>query len=108
MELKPITHFFNKRIYLVPSYQRGYSWKEKEVLELLTDIKHAIKLNSEHYTGTITLQKQNGTEKIGLSNYELYHVVDGQQRLTTVIFKIMGTKKLRDVHQYFATTLFFL
>ena len=85
MELKPITHFFNKKIYCVPSYQRGYSWEEKQIFDLLADIDHAIKLNSLHYTGTITIHSQSTTEKIGLNNYEIFHIVDGQQRLTTLI-----------------------
>lgn len=85
MELKPITHFFNKKIYCVPPYQRGYSWEDKQILDLLTDIDHAIKLNSLHYTGTITIHSQKTTEKIGLNNYEIFHIVDGQQRLTTLI-----------------------
>lgn len=85
MELKPLTHFFNKKIYCIPSYQRGYSWGDKQILDLLTDIDHAIKLDSLHYTGTITIHPQKQTEKIGLNNYEVFHVVDGQQRLTTLI-----------------------
>jgi len=85
MELKPLTHFFNKKIYCVPSYQRGYSWEDKQILDLLTDIDHAIKLDSLHYTGTITIHPQKLTEKIGLNNYELLNIVDGQQRLTTII-----------------------
>ena len=85
MELKPITHFFNKKIYCIPPYQRGFSWEEKQILDLLTDIDHAIKLDSQHYTGTITIHSQNQTEKIGLNNYEIFHVVDGQQRFTTLI-----------------------
>ncbi|PCJ28513.1 MAG: hypothetical protein COA97_00750 [Flavobacteriales bacterium] len=85
MELKPITHFFNKKIYSVPAYQRGYSWHDKQILDLLSDIDHAIKLDSQHYTGTITIHPQQTTEKVGLNNYEIYHVVDGQQRMTTII-----------------------
>jgi len=85
MELKPITHFFNKKIYCVPPYQRGFSWGEKQILDLLSDIKHAIKLDSQHYTGTITIHSQNQSEKIGLNNYEIFHIVDGQQRFTTII-----------------------
>jgi hypothetical protein len=84
MELKPISHFYNKRIYIVPPYQRGYSWEEKHIYDLLNDLKHAIKLDSNHYTGTITIHKQDETERIGLSQYELYHIVDGQQRFTTI------------------------
>jgi len=97
MQLKPITHFFNKKIYCVPSYQRGYSWGEKQITDLLTDINHAIKLNSLHYTGTITIHSQNTTEKIGLNNYEIFHIVDGQQRLTTLILILSHIlKQLKD------------
>lgn len=85
MELKTLTHFFNKRVYTVPDYQRGYSWKSENVLDLLRDISYAIKLGNEHYMGTITLHKQDIPVKIGLNNYADYHIVDGQQRFTTLI-----------------------
>jgi len=85
MELKSLTHFFNKKIYCVPDYQRGYSWESKQIIDLLTDIDHSIKLGSMHYTGTITIFPQGKTEKVGLNNYILYDIVDGQQRFTTII-----------------------
>lgn len=84
MELKPISHFYNKRIYIVPDYQRGYSWKTKQIYDLLNDLKHANQLDSDHYTGTITLHKQDIEEQIGLTKYGIYHIVDGQQRFTTI------------------------
>ena len=85
MELKPISHFYNKRIYIVPPYQRGYSWGERQIHDLLNDLKYAIKLDSNHYMGTITIHKQKESERIGLSQYEIYNIVDGQQRFTTII-----------------------
>ncbi len=97
MELKQLTHFFNTRIYVVPSYQRGYSWQKKQIEDFLTDIDHAIRLDSHHYTGTITIQKQNETEKVGLNNFEIYHLVDGQQRITTLILILSHLiKKLKN------------
>lgn len=101
MELKPISHFYNKRIYIVPPYQRGYSWEEKHIYDLLNDLKHAIKLDSNHYTGTITIHKQKETERIGLSQYELYHIVDGQQRFTTITLILSYLiKTLKDNKKY--------
>lgn len=85
MELKTLTHFFNKRVYTVPDYQRGYSWKPEHVLDLLRDISYSMKLDNQHYMGTITLHKQKEPIKIGLNNYANYHIVDGQQRFTTMI-----------------------
>jgi len=97
MELKQLTYFFNARIYVVPSYQRGYSWQKKQIEDFLDDIKNAVRLDSNHYTGTITIQKQNETEKIGLNNFEIYHLVDGQQRITTLILILSYlTKKLKN------------
>ncbi len=85
MELRKIPFFFNQRIYVVPSYQRGYSWKEENVLDLLRDIDNALQLQSDHYVGTITLFKTPQTKKVGLNNYNIYEIVDGQQRFTTII-----------------------
>lgn len=84
MELKPISHFYNKRIYVIPDYQRGYSWKTKQIYDLLNDLKHANQLESDHYTGTITIHKQDQDELIGMTKYSMYHLVDGQQRFTTI------------------------
>lgn len=85
MELRKIPYFFSQRIYAVPSYQRGYSWKDEHVLDLLRDIDNAIQLKSDHYVGTITLFKTALTKKVGLNNYSVYEIVDGQQRFTTIM-----------------------
>ncbi|NMR35480.1 DUF262 domain-containing protein [Chryseobacterium aquaticum] len=101
MELKPINHFYNKRIYIVPPYQRGYSWSQKEIYDLLNDIKHAIQLDSDHYTGTITIDKQDKEERIGLSSYTIYNLVDGQQRFTTITLILSYLlKALQDNTEY--------
>lgn len=98
MELRKIPYFFNQRIYTVPSYQRGYSWKEENVLDLLRDIDNALHLNSEHYVGTITLFKTSTTKKVGLNNYAIYEIVDGQQRFTTImiILSVLVNKLILD------------
>ncbi|MBL1215788.1 MAG: DUF262 domain-containing protein [Ignavibacteriae bacterium] len=88
MKLNNLTHFFNKRVYTVPSYQRGYSWEKKQVMDLLNDLDYAIRLNHEHYAGTITLHEQKEKVKIGLNNYINFNLVDGQQRFTTIILLI--------------------
>jgi len=85
MILNNLTHFFNKKVYTVPSYQRGFSWQKKHVKDLLTDLDYAIRLDHQHYAGTITLHEQDEKVKIGLNNFINYHIVDGQQRFTTII-----------------------
>lgn len=56
----------------IPDYQRIYCWYEKNVMQLLDDIKG---LNKEYRLGTIILQKKDNEE---------YNIIDGQQRLVTL------------------------
>lgn len=85
MDLKRITEFFNQRVFSIPNYQRGYSWKSDHVMALIKDIDHAIQLKKDHYMGTITLHNLKKEESIGLNSFSVFHVVDGQQRFTTLI-----------------------
>lgn len=64
--------------YVIPTYQRRYSWHERQVGELIDDIT-AIESGDTHLLGSIVCLA--GHHKAGLNHLEL---VDGQQRLTTV------------------------
>lgn len=73
--------FGNK--FLVPGYQRSYSWrvstegKDKEVNQFLSDLKDFTKDSklSNYYFGHFILKKQENGK---------FEIVDGQQRLTTI------------------------
>src|ERR1035441_2557710 len=65
--------------YVIPTYQRRYSWHERQVVELIEDIS-LLEDNDTHLLGSIVCLA--GPHKAGLNQLEL---VDGQQRLTTVI-----------------------
>jgi GGDEF domain-containing protein len=64
--------------YVIPTYQRRYSWHERQVVELIEDIS-LLEDNDTHLLGSIVCLA--GPHKAGLNQLEL---VDGQQRLTTV------------------------
>ena len=68
---------YNKQ-FLIPDYQRGYSWETRHRNDLWEDINN-ITDNKRHYTGMFTfcITQQN--------NCKIYEVVDGQQRMTTLI-----------------------
>jgi len=68
----------NKEQYVIPTYQRRYSWYERQVWELIEDIK-LIEGNDTHFLGSIVCLA--GPHTAGLNKLEL---VDGQQRLTTI------------------------
>ena len=64
--------------YVVPAYQRRYSWHEKQLWELLDDIS-LLEGSDTHLLGSIVCLA--GYHRIGINALEL---VDGQQRLTTI------------------------
>jgi uncharacterized protein with ParB-like and HNH nuclease domain len=62
--------------YVVPNFQRDYSWTDTEVEELWTDIVNTIDENrNEHFFGAIVVNN---------SNKPKLELIDGQQRMTTV------------------------
>ncbi len=61
--------------YMIPLYQRNYSWGKDEIEQLIDDIYNASdNLNKNYYIGSLIVHKSKGC----------YEVVDGQQRLTTI------------------------
>lgn len=97
-DLLSLTDLFNRSIFRIPDYQRGYSWGKLQLEEFWSDILNLLP-NRDHYTGMISLKKLDreytSDEKwnderwlLDNWNYNAYHVVDGQQRLTTFIILI--------------------
>lgn len=76
MSTKTIENFFTGKTLVIPSYQRDYAWRERNVDDLFADIEEALEAGGGHYLGTFILSQ---TDKLAP-----VHVVDGQQRLTTL------------------------
>jgi uncharacterized protein with ParB-like and HNH nuclease domain len=86
---------FKKGVFKIPDYQRGYAWEEPQCKDLIEDIELLPK-NKEHYTGTLILQRQeskNDIRDIDGDYHALYHVVDGQQRLTTIVILLYSIRR---------------
>lgn len=64
--------------YVVPAYQRRYSWHEKQLGELLDDVS-LLEGSDTHLLGSVVCL--TGYHKAGINELEL---VDGQQRLSTI------------------------
>lgn len=95
-ELQSLSQIFNKRIFRIPDYQRGYAWQGQQLRDFWEDI---VNLQSDryHYTGLLSLKKLNREESRKLGNndswlldsgFDAYHIVDGQQRLTTFVIML--------------------
>jgi uncharacterized protein with ParB-like and HNH nuclease domain len=78
--------------YIIPAYQRRYSWHERQVMELVEDID-LLKGADTHLLGSIVCLA--GTHTAGLNALEL---VDGQQRLTTIsiLLECIRERLIRD------------
>ena len=85
LELKPINDLLGQRFF-IPSYQRGYRWKELQVKQLLDDIwefrnQSECKSKQAFYClQPIVVSKCFNEE----TKQEEWEVIDGQQRLTTL------------------------
>lgn len=76
-EIKKVTEVLDNSKLSIPPYQRPYRWQEKNVLLLLEDIFASWQqLKSAYRIGSVIL---HNTKEGDL------HIVDGQQRITTII-----------------------
>lgn len=65
--------------FQIPNYQRTYSWEQKQVNDLLDDLKFILESeDTRHYFGTLILQDESESEDVDKN------IVDGQQRMTSV------------------------
>lgn len=85
IELKSIEKLLGM-IFFIPSYQRGYRWTEQQVKDLLNDIDDFIK--DKKSEGFYCIQPLV-IKKINENNWE---VIDGQQRLTTILILLSELK----------------
>ena len=86
---------FHKRVFQVPDYQRGYAWQSRHVREFLEDLE-LLGPERYHYTGTVVLHEpQAGSQKMDEdgNTYSMVEIVDGQQRLTTVVLLLDGIRR---------------
>lgn len=78
IELKSINHLLDLNFF-IPSYQRGYRWTKQQVVDLLDDIwefAEKERKKDEFYCLQPVVVKDSE---------EAWEVIDGQQRLTTIL-----------------------
>lgn len=69
--------FLNEDQYIIPNYQRPYSWEYDQCYQLYTDIMNAFNETSDYFIGNIITA-------ISDENKNCSYVVDGQQRIITI------------------------
>lgn len=94
-KLQSLSEIFNNKIFRIPDFQRGYSWEERQLDDFWEDIQN---LNSDkiHYIGLLTVEPIKSCDVQNVEKWKddlwllkkgmsAYYVIDGQQRLTTLI-----------------------
>lgn len=71
----------NKVLFRIPVYQRNYDWSESNCNRLLDDIYDIMQSGDKHFLGTIVFM----AAKSGGFALQEYIIIDGQQRLTTLM-----------------------
>ena len=104
-EFKPLIVILSDKLFRIPEYQRHYSWQTKQRNELFEDIKKLQTAREKydertHFMATIVCLKTKDKEQVGSNTFYVYDVVDGQQRLTTLVILLKAISlKLRNEQQ---------
>ncbi len=97
-EPRSLDSLFKEKLFRIPDYQRGYAWQTSQLKAFWEDLIN-LSNGRSHYTGVLTLKETplqdiNESDKeywlVDDHSYQLYHIVDGQQRLTTFIIFIQA------------------
>jgi hypothetical protein len=89
---------FTDRVFQIPKYQRFYSWQRKQREDLFGDICELAKKGEDrhHFMATIVCFRTRDVKSFGSLEYRMYDIVDGQQRLTTLILIMKAIQKRLD------------
>ena len=90
MEIQPrhinLAELFSNRLFRIPPYQRSFSWESKQLDDLFEDIRKSFSPDSpsEHFMATVVALRKDKVP-IGTNEYQRVDIVDGQQRITTLV-----------------------
>lgn len=98
MDIQPkfltLNELLNGRLLRIPRYQRAYSWTSKERRDLFSDMeKVEARPGSTHFMATVVGLRRE-TRIIRNDPFHVIEVVDGQQRLTTLVILMKAIEKV--------------
>lgn len=86
----------SERVFIIPPFQRNYTWTLDECEELFDDILTSIKKHSEHYIGNIVYY----VGKDSSASFSEYILVDGQQRITSILLLLSAIRNSLEDSDY--------
>ena len=89
----PLSKLLDCRLFAIPEYQRAYSWTSRQRNDLFNDIErvHSKGRSVSHFMAAVVCRRK---KKLSIGTDEFYQldVVDGQQRLTTLIILLSSIR----------------
>ncbi len=85
--LTSLPQIFSGRFFSIPDYQRGFAWGERQARDLIEDIQQLMVTRelAFHFTGTLVVSWNDQSKRLD--------IVDGQQRLTSLVILISEIRK---------------
>ena len=83
------------RLFRIPEYQRAYSWKKRQREDLFDDIREVLRSGRDHFMATVVGLARD-TKSIDAEEFGVVELVDGQQRVTTLVILIKAVEKALD------------
>ena len=87
------------RLFRIPEYQRSYSWGTRQREDLFQDIKQSYRKenSSDHFMATVIALVRDKVNIPGsLGEHRNVDIVDGQQRITTLVLLLKAIAKSLD------------
>lgn len=81
-QLLTLAKLLEGRLFRIPDYQRAYSWSGRERRDLFDDLRSVGE--DGHFMATVVCLR-HGRVRLGIDEYQKLDIVDGQQRLTTLV-----------------------
>lgn len=94
-QLLTLNQLLKERLFRIPEYQRSYSWRSDQRSELFADIEQVAATSEPHFMSTIVGLRRE-TRTIVTDEFHDIDVVDGQQRLTTLVILLKSIELALD------------
>ena len=78
------------KAFVIPPFQRNYEWDEEQCKELFEDIIASYENKSTHYLGNVVYYQGKNNS----ASYQELILVDGQQRITTILILLLALRDL--------------
>ena len=99
-EYLPLDKLLAGRLFRIPYYQRAYSWQRRQRKDMFDDIEKlkGKPSNNRHFMATV-VGLHYDTTPILADEYENIDIVDGQQRLTTLVLLLKSIEQKLDISE---------